>query len=76
MGGWVGGWMDEALFSFNRATHLELIHPPTHPPTHPPIQCRAYAEAVCKQAGNVPLEAIPMQKEYWVRICRVGGWVG
>ena len=27
-----------------------------------------YASAVCKQAGNVPLEAIPMQKEYWARV--------
>ena len=27
-----------------------------------------YASAVCKQAGNIPLEAIPMQKEYWAQV--------
>lgn len=28
----------------------------------------AYAEAVCRQAGNVPLEAVPLQKEYWDQV--------
>lgn len=28
----------------------------------------AYAEAVCRQA-NVPLEAVPLQKEYWDQVC-------
>lgn len=34
----------------------------------------AFAEAVCKQAG-VPLEAVPLQKEYWdkVRACQAIG---
>lgn len=33
----------------------------------------AYAEAVCKQAGNVPLEAVPLQKEYWDQVGGLGG---
>ncbi len=46
--------------------------PPTYPKQTP--QCPweedwAYAEAVCKQAGNVPLEAVPLQKEYWDQVC-------
>lgn len=28
----------------------------------------AFAQAVCQQA-NVPLEAVPLQKEYWDRVC-------
>ena len=28
----------------------------------------SFASAVCRQAGNVPLEALPLQKEYWAQV--------